>query len=135
MTFEFSRRSLRNLEGCHPNLVRVAKKAVTLSPIDFGISHGVRTLEQQQDLYAQGRSLPGPIVTWTMNSKHLKQADGYGHAIDILVFINGKVSWEERFYNQVAPYMKKAAEIEDVKIIWGGDWKNRKDRPHYEIVI
>jgi len=135
VSFEFGRKSLAKLEGVHPNLVRVAKKAITLSPIDFGISQGVRTLEQQQDLYAQGRSLPGPIVTWTMNSKHLKQADGYGHAIDILVFINGKVSWEEHFYEQVAPYMKKAAELEGVKIIWGGDWKKTKDRPHYEIVI
>lgn len=134
MSFKFSRKSLSRLEGCHPSLVRVAIKAISLSPIDFGISQGVRTLEQQQDLYAQGRTTPGPVVTWTMNSKHLKQSDGYGHAFDIVVLINGKASWEERFYDEVAMYVKKSAELENVNIAWGGDWK-KKDRPHFELVV
>lgn len=132
--FRFSERSIARFDGVHPKLVQVAVEALEMSPYDFGISQGVRTKEQQEALYAQGRTKPGPIVTWTLNSKHLPQSDGYGHAIDIAIYIKGKLTWNEHYYDAVSDYFKAAAKRIGVKLIWGGDWK-RKDRPHYEIVI
>jgi len=132
--FRFSERSIEKFEGVHPKLVQVAVEALTMSPYDFGIVQGVRTKEEQERLYAQGRTTAGNIVTWTLDSKHLPQSDGYGHAIDIAVYIKGKLSWDEHYYDAVAPYFKDAAKRIGVKLIWGGDWK-RKDRPHYEIIV
>lgn len=131
--FKFSRSSESRLLGVHPDLVRVARKALEISDIDFGVSQGVRTPEEQKRLFDQGRNTPGPIVTWTLNSLHLPQWDSFGHAIDIIVYINGKISWEEVYYEKVSNFFKKASQIEGVPIKWGGDWKNSKDRPHYEL--
>jgi peptidoglycan L-alanyl-D-glutamate endopeptidase CwlK len=132
--FKFSERSIARFDGVHPKLVQVAVEALEMSPYDFGISQGVRTKEQQEALYAQGRTKAGPIVTWTLNSKHLKQSDGHGHAIDIAIYIKGKLTWDEHYYDAVAPYFKAAAKRIGVNLTWGGDWK-RKDRPHYEINV
>ena len=56
MAFTFSQRSLDNLKGVHPDLVRVVKAALPISPVDFGIIEGIRTLERQKELYAEGKS-------------------------------------------------------------------------------
>jgi peptidoglycan L-alanyl-D-glutamate endopeptidase CwlK len=31
-----------------------------------------RSVERQRQLYAQGRTTPGPVVTWTLHSKHIR---------------------------------------------------------------
>ena len=64
MTFRFSKRSLTNLEGVHHDLVEVAHLALSISPIDFVIIDGVRTIEEQRILVAKGKSK-------TMDSRHL----------------------------------------------------------------
>jgi peptidoglycan LD-endopeptidase CwlK len=133
MTYRFSERSLKKLQGVHPDLVRVMEIAIGRSPVDFGITCGVRTLEQQQDLFAQGRSIPGPIVTWTMDSKHLIQEDGFGHAVDVAAYINGKVSWNEKYYDIIGRVVKATAKDMFINVIWGGDFKRNKDRPHFEL--
>ena len=46
--------------------------------LDVGIASGGRTQQEQDDIYAQGRTKPGKIVTWTRNSKHIG-----GNALDL----------------------------------------------------
>lgn len=134
MTFLLGRNSVRRLEGVHPDLVRVAHTAITLSKVDFAIVQGVRTQAEQDALYEQGRTKPGKIVTWTRNSNHIPKADGYGYAIDICPYVNGKLDWETvSNFDKVAEAFKEAAAIEGVRIVWGGDWKTTKDRPHFEL--
>lgn len=136
----------------HPDLIRVCVRALALSDTDFAIVQGRRTLDEQRAIYAQGRETPaqvnqlrklamlpvisafeaGKIVSWTMKSRHLPQADGYGHAIDIGVYIAGVLDWSEQHYEHVAPFFKEAAKELNVPIVWGGDWKD-KDRPHFEL--
>lgn len=132
MTFRFSQRSIDRMSGVHPDLVKVAHRALEMSPIDFGISQGVRTLEEQKRLYAQGRTAPGPIVTWTMNSLHLKQADGFGHAIDVLAYVKGKVSWDEKLYEEIAEPFKTAAAVLGIDLVCGADWQP-SDLPHFQL--
>jgi len=122
------------MKGVHPDLIRLAKKAIELSQIDFGITHGVRTMEEQRKLYAQGRTTAGPIVTNTLKSKHLIQSDGYGHAIDIVCYVNGNVTWSDKYYYEVADAFEEAGKLLGIKYVWGGSWK-MKDLPHYEIVV
>jgi peptidoglycan L-alanyl-D-glutamate endopeptidase CwlK len=57
--------------------------------IDFLITCTLRSLHEQQALYAQGRTTPGKIVTWTMKSKHLT-----GDAFDFVIMENGKPDWQ-----------------------------------------
>jgi peptidoglycan L-alanyl-D-glutamate endopeptidase CwlK len=112
--------------------VKVAHEALARSTIDFGISQGVRTQEEQNALYEQGRTKPGKIVTWTKNSKHLPQKDGYGHAIDFVCYVNGKVTWDEQYYPVVVKSMLNAAQDLGIKIIAGANWK-KPDLPHIEL--
>ena len=50
MTFKLSKRSLSRLEGVNPDLVRVVHRAIQITPVDFGVTCGVRTLEEQKSL-------------------------------------------------------------------------------------
>jgi peptidoglycan LD-endopeptidase CwlK len=136
---KFSKKSLDRMTGLHPDLVRVLHRAIQITRVDFGISQGVRTLEQQKELYAQGRTKPGKIVTWTMNSKHLPQADGYGHAFDVVAYVHGEVSWVESFYITIAEDILNAAQQVGVALRWGGTFRDSKgdpnpDYPHFELV-
>lgn len=149
MTFKFSGKSLQKLEGVHPDLVKVVKRALELSTIDFSVLEGVRTSERQKTLVSSGKS-------FTMQSKHIVQADGYGHAVDL---VPHPISWLVDNYYPIAEAIQKSAKELNVKIKWGGSWcllntdiepkdqlylyiqnckKHRKkvfiDAPHFELV-
>lgn len=135
MTFHFSQTSKEKLKGVHPSLAQCAERALSYGEIDFAVVQGVRTQEQQDDLFAQGRTKPGKIVTWTRKSNHLLQSDGYGHAIDIVPIINGRMDWETlENFTVLAALMFRAAMETGTKIAWGGHWTKTKDRPHFELL-
>ncbi|WP_127960163.1 M15 family metallopeptidase [Serratia microhaemolytica] len=119
--FVFSTRSETNLRGVHRDLVRVARLALQLSPIDFAITEGVRSLERQQQLVATGKSQ-------TLNSRHLT-----GHALDVVAYLGNNVSWEWRCYQQIANAFKQAASELGISLEWGGDWQTLKDGPHFQL--
>lgn len=121
MSIVLGTRSLSRLEGVHPDLVRVIKKAAAMSGLDFTVLEGLRTSARQKQLYDQG-------ATKTMNSRHLT-----GHAVDIAPMLGGTVRWDWPLYDQLAATVKAAAKAENVPIQWGGDWKTFKDGPHWEL--
>jgi peptidoglycan L-alanyl-D-glutamate endopeptidase CwlK len=121
MAFQFGARSLKRLEGVHPDLVKVMKRAIGCSTLDFTVLEGRRTVARQKQLMAAG-------ATRTMNSRHLT-----GHAVDVAPVINGKVRWDGPLYHQLALVIKKAAAELEVPIQWGGDWRSFKDGPHWEL--
>ncbi len=131
--FKFSQRSLDKLQGVHPDIVRVMEEAIKETTIDFGIVQGVRTQAEQDALYEQGRTKPGPIVTWTRKSKHIKQADGYGHAVDIAAFIKGKITWAPAMYDDLAVVIKGVANRLKVPLKWGPEIGIKGDLGHYEL--
>ena len=130
----WSPRSQYNMDGLHPDLILVLNRALQTSPHMFVVTEGLRTLERQRELLRIG-------ATKTLKSRHLKQADGYGHAFDFyaLVDINkdGKVSFEEmsntRLMIPIANAIKAAAKEEKVALTYGGDWRKFKDYPHFEL--
>ncbi|MGQ2972091.1 MAG: M15 family metallopeptidase [Brevundimonas mediterranea] len=130
MAYTLSKRSTDALIGVEPRLVRVVKRAISITTQDFLVTEGVRTPERQRQLYAQGRTAPGKKVTWTLKSNHFVQASGYGHAVDLSPF---PVDWNDlRKFHLIADAMKRAALMEGVKMEWGGDWQT-KDLPHYQL--
>lgn len=87
-----------------------------------------RSVEEQQRLYAQGRTAPGQKVT---NVDGVKQKSNHNYkpsrAIDFAVVFNGKVTWNDKMYKVAGPYFVAEG------LIWGGNWKSFKDYPHLEL--
>ena len=115
MGFKLSNRSLGKLEGVHPDMVATVKRAIELTSVDFGVTYGVRTLAEQEKLYASGRSQ-------TMKSKHLIQEDGYSHAVDLVAYDGSDVIWEINVYDNIADAMAAAAMEIGCAIKWGAAW-------------
>ena len=132
--FKFSRNSEKKLQYLHPNLQKFFRELIKISPYDFSITQGIRTAEEQNKLYQRGRTVPGKIVTncdgYKLKSNHQTKDDGLGHAGDIAVLINNKITWEEKYYKEVA--ISARILMRKYNIEWGGDWKNFKDLPHFE---
>lgn len=97
------------------------------------ITQGIRTFEEQNLLYAKGRTSPGKIVT---NAKGGQSIHNYGFSVDICLILDGKTAsfdtkadWDDD---------KKSDWMECVEVFkkhgwnWGGDWKTFKDMPHFE---
>lgn len=120
-TFKLSKRSLANLQGVHPDLVRVVNRAIELTQVDFGVIEGLRTLERQRELKAKGASK-------TLNSRHIT-----GHAVDVMAYIGSEGRWDWPLYPKIAKAFKQAANELGVRIVWGGDWRTLKDGPHFEL--
>ncbi len=141
MPYALGKQSLARLEGVHPNLVKVVKRAIELTTVDFMVLEGVRTPQRQKELYAQGRTTKGPVVTWTLTSNHFKNpVTGYGHAVDLVPY---PVDWTDlKKFDAMAEAMFAAAEELKVPIRWGADWdkdgkpreRGETDSPHFELV-
>ena len=121
MTFKLSQRSLDRMKGVDERLVNVVKRAIEISEVDFIVTEGLRTKERQAELFKAG-------ATRTMNSKHI-----VGKAVDLAAVVDGQVRWDWPLYSKLATAMKRAAEILNVKIEWGGDWVTFKDGPHFQL--
>lgn len=119
--FRFSSRSRSAMKGIHPDLRKVLDEAMRTTHIDFMVIEGLRTKERQLELFDQG-------ATKTMRSRHLT-----GHAVDLVPFVDGKVSWHWPMYNQLSPVIFRAAEKVGVPIEWGGKWATFKDGPHWQL--
>lgn len=119
--FRFSQRSENNLKGVHPDLVKLVRATLAESPVDFGITEGLRTAERQRQLLAEKK-------TQTMNSRHLT-----GHAIDFVVYLGKNITWDFSYYKKVADVFKAQAKKLGIDIVWGGDWVTLVDGPHIEL--
>jgi peptidoglycan L-alanyl-D-glutamate endopeptidase CwlK len=142
MPYSLGERSRARLKGVHPDLIKVVERAIQITDQDFTVLEGVRTKARQRELYAQGRTKPGQVVTWTLNSRHIPKADGYGHAVDLAPW---PIDWEgpTRFpkFDAIAKAMLVAAEDLNIPIRWGADWdgdgkpreRGESDSPHFEL--
>ena len=112
--------SLAHLNGVVLPLVNVVKLAIERTTQDFTVYEGLRSIEQQRKNMARG-------VSKTMDSMHLKQSDGYGHAVDLVPWIQGHPVWDWDGCWKIAAAMTIAAtELHCAdKIRWGGAWDKR----------
>lgn len=119
MAYKLGDKSLEKLKGVHPDLVKVVKKAIEYTPIDFRITEGLRTKERQAYLLKKGASK-------TMRSRHIT-----GHAIDVVALPDGEVSWDMKYYKQITQAFKRAAAELGIPMEHGSDWG--WDGPHHEL--
>lgn len=124
------------LRGVHPQLVLMAKAWGVQLPFDILITDGVRFDWRQRQLYAQGRTTPGPIVTMaetTADSAHGRRlfANGsaYGCALDAVpcTGVAGQPN-----YKDSGAYEAMAQIAERMGIVWGGRWERFQDKPHFQ---
>ncbi len=121
----------QRLARVHPRLAELGLRLIDLcaqAGVAVLITQGLRTVQEQDDLYAQGRSNPGKIVT---NAKGGQSWHNFGLAFDIVVLDSvGKAEWDTAH-----PGWKEAAKIgKSLGLEWGGDWKSFKDLPHFQLV-
>jgi peptidoglycan L-alanyl-D-glutamate endopeptidase CwlK len=100
----------------------VVERAIAITLQDFAVIEGVRTLAAERRHLADGTSR-------TLNSKHLVQADGFGHAVDLVPLIAGEPAWAWDGCYAIAAAMRLAAGDHGVALRWGGVW----DRPLAEL--
>ncbi len=117
-SFKFGAKSEQNLLGVHPHLVNVVRKALSICEVDFGVTDGVRTPEEQRKLVDGGFSQ-------TLKSRHLRGEDGFGHAVDLVPAINGQYRWDWPPIYKIARAMKLSALELGVELEWGAVWDRR----------
>ena len=119
--FKFSERSEMNLKGVNLDLIALARHALMLSAVDFAVIDGLRTLEEEKKMVANGKSQ-------TLNSRHLT-----GHAIDVLAYLGAQSSWDPPLYAEINKGFRQASIALNIPYAWGGDWKTLKDYGHFEL--
>lgn len=113
-THRFGKTSQKRLVGVDTRLVRVVYAALRLNRGDFLVAEGVRSAARQQYLRATGKSQ-------VMVSKHQS-----GQAVDLVPYYAGRAHWgDEEALFEIANSMKEAAQLEDLKLRWGGAWHIR----------
>lgn len=124
---------MTTFDGLNPILVAKINRVLgAMTALGFPMRpvQGLRTLAQQQALYAQGRTRPGPIVTnadgIVHKSNHQAGKDGLGHAIDC-AFVGPDP------FGEKMPWGAYGACVRAVGLVWGGDFKALTDRPHAEL--
>ena len=93
--------------------------------INVKVICGLRTYQEQDELYAQGRIKPGPKVT---NARAGFSWHNFGVAWDFVVFdAHGQPQWD-------STQMKRCGEIgEELGLEWGGRWTSPQDTPHLQL--
>lgn len=106
--------------GVHPTLAFAVEMAIKETKQDFMVLEGVRTMKRQRELVAAG------------NSKTYKSYHLYGLAVDLVAYVNGKPTWEEKYYREIGRAMKKVIKKYNLPIDWGFElwgW----DMPHFQL--
>jgi peptidoglycan L-alanyl-D-glutamate endopeptidase CwlK len=130
MPFVLGSTSKKNLARVHPDLVRVARRAIELTPVDFRITQGARTMAEQKRLVAAGASK-------TLNSRHVLENNksGLACAVDVVALLDGKIKWDWPLYPRIAKAFKQAAKELGVPLEWGGECFGKRfiDGPHFQL--
>lgn len=132
-------RSEKNIASCHPMaqpnfraFVAEAQALAAKKGLEYQAICGLRSWEEQERLYAQGRTTPGPVVT---KARPGSSMHNFGLAIDMGVFRNKK------YLDEVEPKTADALHTEAGKLAakhglrWGGTFSTIYDAPHFELNV
>ncbi len=128
----FDIRTEGNIQTLLPKAQRKARQFLTevtaklsTDGLIFKIISGTRTYDEQNELFAHGRTKPGPVVS---RARGGQSNHNFGVAWDIGIFRNGEYIPESELYNK-AGAIGKAQRLE-----WGGDWASIQDKPHFQAI-
>lgn len=130
---KLSKSSLSKLATLQPEFIGIVGqlvKAVQEYGLNIQISHGLRTPEEQDALYAQGRTAEGKIVT---SAKRWQSMHNYGLAIDVFFMNNGQASWEPKLFEIVWNIACKER-LDQRGLVWSGNWVGGfKETAHFQL--
>lgn len=127
----------QRLDGVNESLATIVRRAIKAVPFDVIVVEGLRTKARQVDLYAQGRTKPGKVVTWTLDSKHIQ-----GRAVDLAPMLGDAIDWSDpKKFDAINNAMQAAAREAKANVRWGADWdqdgnpreRGETDSPHWEL--
>lgn len=124
MIYALGTRSNLNLTSVHPILAEAARYAITNSSVDFGVYEGLRTIEKERENIANGTSK----LTNPRDCLHCLQSDGFGHAVDLVPFINGAYTWDWKAVYVIAAHVQQFCFRNSVALRWGGVWDIRLNK-------
>jgi len=143
--FNFSKRSIRNMKGVHPELMIVFMTAIQHSPIDFGIPNdgGVRTAVRQNQMFNDPDIKTNCDGYVHISNHQIAEGEEFGKALDFYAYVAGKASWNKLHLAIVAGVimttarMLKAEGKISIELKWGGTFGSNSfkgyDMPHIEI--
>lgn len=120
-------RSEKNIDTLHDKVKPYARALILKAKQkgwNFKITSALRTFEEQDALFAQGRTKPGKIVT---NARSGASNHNYGTAFDVTLFNGSQPVWNSPLYKALG------AIGEEIGLEWGGNWKSIKDEPHFQL--
>jgi peptidoglycan L-alanyl-D-glutamate endopeptidase CwlK len=119
-----SEKVIATLENQVQPYARALVQKALAAGINIKIISGLRTYQEQDAIYAQGRTTPGNIVT---KVKAGYSAHNFGIAFDVGLFAGSRYLGESPLYKAVG-LLGRGLGLE-----WGGDWKTFEDQPHFEL--
>lgn len=126
---------MKDITRVHPQLQELAARwirACSDQGISVAVSETLRTVQEQDSLYAQGRTKPGSIVTNARGSDYRSQHQ-WGIALDFYLAMDvdgdGKTG-DDSFNDSTGDFEKAAAIAKSLGLAWGGDWSSLVDKPH-----
>lgn len=130
-------KSGNKLKLAHPDIAIVCTAAFFIpnGGYDWGVFETKRTLKTQHHYVDIG-------VSWTLDSWHLEQSDGFAHAADLVPIVDGRLSWDDPSskirqrkiddaFKNIRDNMYEAMERTRIKLDWGFAMWN-KDMPHWQ---
>jgi peptidoglycan hydrolase-like protein with peptidoglycan-binding domain len=127
-----------DLKNLHPTVKAKAEQLVENCKkrgVEILITQGYRSIAYQNDLYAQGRTKPGKIVT---KARGGQSPHNYGLAIDFALKSGKQVLWDikkDLDGDGKSDWMEVVEEAKKLGFEWGGDWKSFVDYPHFQMMF
>jgi peptidoglycan L-alanyl-D-glutamate endopeptidase CwlK len=128
----------RDIKDCDPQLQALFAMfdlGMKKAGIDYIVTCTYRSNDEQNKLYAQGRTVGGSVVTNCRGGESLHNvctADKrpLSRAFDIVVMDSGKPDWDA-----TNPAWKRAGNIgKSIGLEWAGDWKSFREYPHFQLL-
>ncbi len=121
--------SEKRLQQLHPALASALRGVfadLAVRGIAVEVVQGLRTIAEQDALFAKGRTTPGPIVT---RARGGESNHNYGLAADLCPFVNDRPDWDAPM-----PVWSAIGEVAAAHgLEWGGTWKKFLDKPHVQL--
>lgn len=137
--YELSKSSKEKLETCDKRLIFIVLSAIKISKIDFGVSCGHRSIEEQQRLFKEDKNKSRVDGIKTKGKHNFSPSK----AVDLFAYVDGAISYEIADLSYIAGIIDAVANQLGYKVRWGGNWdgdgiiikdQNFNDLPHFEIV-
>ena len=120
----------RDITMCHPELQEKAQRLIAeckKQGLIVKLGECFRTVAEQDNLYAQGRTKPGSIVTNAKGSSYSSMHQ-WGAAFDVI-----RNDGKGAYFDNDGWFSKVGRIGKSLGLEWGGDWTSPVDKPHFQL--